>query len=149
MLPARAREAGEEEQQVVFEVEQRVDRDLQRLGLDRAVRVEREAGQAAVRGDVLVLLADRLAQPIDLDLAGLLGELARMQQPAPVRVERLQQRGGEAARRAEAGARRDVGQRRDFDLRRLEPDQLDRLADDRMLDLVDAVRRARASSTSG
>ena len=122
---------------------------LQRLGLDAAVRVEREAGEAAVRGDVLVLLADRLAEPVDLDLARQLGELARMQQPAPVRVERLEQRRREAARRAEAGAGRDVGQRRDLELRRPEAEQLDRLADDRMLHVVDARRRARASSTSG
>ena len=82
--------------------------------------MEREAGDAAVRGDVLILLADRLAEPIDLDLAGELGELVRVQQPPPVRVERFQQRRREAARRAEAGAGRDVGKRRDFDLRRPE-----------------------------
>ena len=115
-----AREAGEEQQQVVLEVEQRVHRQLQRLGVDAVVRVEREAGHAAVRGDVLVLLADRLAQPFDLDLARQLRQLVRMQQPPPVRVERLQQRGREAARRSEAGAGRDVGQRGDLDLRRPE-----------------------------
>ena len=82
--------------------------------------MEREAGDAAVGGDVLILLADRLAEPVDLDLAGQLGQLAGMQQPPAVRVERLEQRRGEAARRAEPGAGRNVGQRRDLDLRRPE-----------------------------
>ena len=39
-------------------------------------RLEREAGDAAEGGDVLVLLADRLAEAVDLDVAGLLGQLA-------------------------------------------------------------------------
>ena len=43
-------------------------------------RIEREAGDAAVGGDVLVLLADRLAETVDLDVAGLLGQLARVDQ---------------------------------------------------------------------
>ena len=62
-----------------------------------------------------------------------------MQQAPPVRVERLQQRRGEAAGRAEPGAGRDVGQRGDLDLRRPEPEHPDRLADDRVLHLVDRV----------
>ena len=44
-------------------------------GVDRAVGGELEAGQAAEGGDVLVLLADRLAEHVDLDVARLLGEL--------------------------------------------------------------------------
>ena len=47
-----------------------------RLDVDRAVVVERERGDAAEGGDVLVLLADRLAEALDLEVAGLLGELA-------------------------------------------------------------------------
>ena len=50
---------------------------LQRLGLDAAVGIEREASDAAVRRDVLVLLADRLAEAVDLDVARQLGQLVR------------------------------------------------------------------------
>src|SRR5438876_268241 len=81
---SRAREAGEEEEEVVLEVEERLHADRQRPRLDGAVGVEVEAGDAAVRGDVLVLFADRLAQPLDLDLAGQARDLARMQQPLAV-----------------------------------------------------------------
>ena len=54
-------------------------------------------------------------------------------------IERLQQRRDEASRRAEPGAGRNVRQCRDLDLRRLEAKDLDRLANDRMLDLIDQV----------
>jgi hypothetical protein len=93
-----AREAGEEQQQVVLQVEQRVHRHLERLGVHGAVGMEREAGHATVGGDVLVLLAHRFAQAVDLDVAGQLGQLARVQQAFPVRVQRLQQRRREAPR---------------------------------------------------
>ena len=46
--------------------------------LDRAVRPEGEARYAAERGDVLILLADRLAEPVDLDMACLFGKFTRM-----------------------------------------------------------------------
>ena len=49
-----------------------------RLRFDRPVAAESEAGDAAEGRDVLVLLADRLVEQIDLDVAGLLGEFARM-----------------------------------------------------------------------
>ena len=39
------------------------------------IAVEGEAGDAAKRGDILVLLADWLAEAPDLDLAGELREL--------------------------------------------------------------------------
>ena len=52
------------------------DATSQRRGLDRVVRVESEAGDAAEGRDVLILLADRLAQPVDLDVAGQLGQFA-------------------------------------------------------------------------
>jgi hypothetical protein len=50
--------------------------DLQWRCLDRAVAVKGETGDAAERRDVLILLADRLLEPLDLDVARLLGELA-------------------------------------------------------------------------
>ena len=81
-----------------------------------------------------------IGSPSDVDL-----DARRPARPGPVglnlphavHVQRLQQRRGEAAGRAEPGARRDVGQRGDLDLRRLKSDQPQRLADDRVLDLVD------------
>ena len=53
---------------------------------------ELKTGQAAVGRDVLVLLADGLAEPIDLDQARLLGQLARVDEVLLVRVQRLEQR---------------------------------------------------------
>ncbi len=50
--------------------------DAERLDADRVVGLELESGQPAERGDVLVLLADRVAEPLDLDVAGRLGERA-------------------------------------------------------------------------
>ena len=47
-----------------------------------AVCAEGEAGDPAECRDVLILLADRLAEPVDLDVAGLLGEFARMDDAA-------------------------------------------------------------------
>ena len=57
----------------------------------RLVAAEPEAAQSAVGGDVLVLLADRLAEPLDLDLAGLARELLRRDLLAAVHVEGVQQ----------------------------------------------------------
>ena len=71
--------------------------DLQRRRFDLAVGEKLETGQPAIRGDVLVLLSDRLAEAVDLDLAGLLGQLARMHEVPAIGVQRLEQRGGEAA----------------------------------------------------
>ena len=68
----------------------------------------------------MILLADRLAEPIDLDIAGLLGQLARVDDALAVGMQRAQQRGREAAGRSEPGAGRNIGQRRDLDLRRSE-----------------------------
>src|ERR1700728_3201501 len=50
-----ARKASKEHQQIVFEVKFRVDADGQRLDLNAAIGVEREAGNPAAGGDVLVL----------------------------------------------------------------------------------------------
>ena len=66
--------AGEEQEQVVLEVVERLGVELERVGLDVAVGQELEAGQPAVGGDVLVLLADRLLEQVDLDVARLLGQ---------------------------------------------------------------------------
>ena len=85
-------------------------RSEQALDLDGAVGVERHRADAAVRGDVLILLADGLLQEVDLELAGLAGELLGRNELALERVEAVEQRDREAARRAETGVGRHVGQ---------------------------------------
>ena len=109
---------------------------LQRDRLHAVVRVEGEAGDAAVGGDVLVLLSDGLLQALDLDLAGQPCQVAGQHGLHPVRAQRTQQRRGEAPGGAQAGARGNVRERADLDLRIFEVQRLQGLADDRVLDLV-------------
>src|ERR1035437_8677945 len=80
---------GEEQQQIVLELEETVHLHLQWAGSHTAVLIEREARDAAIGGRVLILFADGLAKAIDLDVAGELGQLVRMEQPAAVGVQRL------------------------------------------------------------
>src|SRR5206468_893501 len=87
---------GEEQEQVVLEVVERLGGDLQRPDFHLLVGKKTEAGDAAEGGDVLILLADWLLEDIDLDVAGLLGQLLRMNQTLPERVERLQEGSREA-----------------------------------------------------
>ena len=134
-----ARKPGEEQQQVVLEREERLHAELQGFGVDRIIGVEGETGDAAVRRDVLVLLSNGLLQPVDLDFARQFSQIARMQQPPAVRVQRLQQRGRETARGSKAGPGWDIRERRDLYLRRPEAQHVKRLADDRVLDLRDPV----------
>ena len=54
-------------------------------------------------------------------------------------MERFEERGREAAGGAEAGAAGDVGHGRELDVRIGDAGEFHRLADDRMLDLVDVV----------
>ena len=73
-----------------------------------------------------------------------------MEQPAPMRVERLQQRRGEAARTSRGPV--PAGMSASVVISTcgvLKPSIADRLADDRVLDLVDRLDVLRASSTSG
>jgi hypothetical protein len=48
----------------------RVRIERQGLDINAAVTPERVRANAAMRGDVLILLADRFSENIDLDLAG-------------------------------------------------------------------------------
>ena len=57
-------------------------------------------------------------------------------------VQRLEQGGREAARRAQAGAGGDVRHAGDLQVRHVDIQQPQRLADDGVLDLIDARRRA-------
>jgi hypothetical protein len=103
-----------------------------------SVGIERVGADAAVGRGVLVLLADRLAEHVDLDVRGVLGQAAgRRGHPLGER-ERLDQPHGVGAARAEAGASRNVGQR--GDLQRVAfPVTDQRLAQDWVLDVLDPV----------
>ncbi len=90
----------------------------QRLHADPMILVKREAGDSAKRRDVLVLLADGLAQAIDFDVAGKFRQFLGVGDLALLRVQRLQQRRGETPRGPKAGSRGYVRERRDLYLRR-------------------------------
>src|SRR5262249_24548290 len=62
------RKAGEEQEQIVLEIEQGVHADAEGAGFNGIVGVKTKAGDAAVRRRVLILLADRLAKRVDLDV---------------------------------------------------------------------------------
>ena len=81
--------------------------------MDLAAALELEARDAAVCRDVLILLADGSTSDRSR-LARESRQIAGEQQAALELVQRLEQRGREAARRAEARARRNIGERRDL-----------------------------------
>ncbi len=138
-LRRRPVEARRHHHQAVLEQVQRVVARLDRPRAHRVVLVELEHRRAAERRDVLVLLADRLLQQIDLDVAGHLGQLARVHEVPLELVQHAQQASAEAARRPEAGAGRDVGHAGDLDVTAGDAGQAQRLADDRVLDVVDLL----------
>jgi hypothetical protein len=107
-LRGRARVAGEKQQQVVLEVMNRILAECRLAGFHAAVLVESERRDPAIRGDELVLLADRLAQPPDFNLASLLRQLVRMHEIPVPSVQRLQQRRGETPRGPQPRPRRDA-----------------------------------------
>src|SRR5215207_665225 len=94
----------------------------QPFGLDRhrSRRMETEQVQPSERGSVLVLLADRLSQHLDLYAARFLGELPCRHSLATKGVKRVQEPDREAARPAEPGRGRVVAHGADID-RRLAP----------------------------
>ena len=59
--------------------------------------MEGETGYAAEGGDVLILLADRVTELVDLYMAGLFGEFTWMHNASGMGMKRAQQRSGEAA----------------------------------------------------
>ena len=137
----RAREAGEEQHQIVFQIVQGFRRHLQRRHLHVVVGQKAKTGDAAERRDVLVLLADGLVQQVQLDVAGLLRQLLAGDVVLLHGVQGPQQRGGETARGSESGARRDVRHTGDFEVRNPYLHQAKRFAHDRMPDLPDRLHR--------
>ena len=104
------------------------------LDLDEAVRAELVVLEAPEGRGELVLLADRIPQLVDLDVAGLLGDLVGRDGALRPGVEELEQGHGEGGRGAQAGPRGDVGHRGDLDA--LDAEVLEDLAEDPVLDLV-------------
>ena len=77
--------AGVEQERPPLQLLQGLGPARDRLGVDGVVGVEPEVIQAAEGRGVLVLAADRLLEDVDLDLAGLLGQLLVADRPAPGR----------------------------------------------------------------
>ena len=132
-------EPGEKKRQVVLKVEHRLAAQLQRSDIHLIVAVELEAGDASVGRDVLILLAHRRSQPVDLDLAGQPSDVASLQRLLLKRTESLDQRGGERPRGAQPGTRWDVGEGGDLDLPRIRRHRAQRLAHDGVLHVVHTI----------
>ena len=129
-----ARVAGEEHEQVFLEVVQRVGRCRERGDTDAAIGAEVVTARSAERGHVLVLLADRTRQSVDLDGAGLLGDVGRRHVLAQRGIDGAQQPDRERTGRAESGTRRYVGRAHYLD-RWADPVRREHLANDRVRDV--------------
>ena len=132
-LRRRARVAGEKEQQVVLQIEERFLGEFHRDDLHFSSRQKVEGSHATDRRDVLILLADGLVQFLQLDLAGLRGDLHRAHDVLFVSVQRFQQRRGETAGRTESAAGGDVGHRGDLQRAPVHLQKRARFTHDRML----------------
>ena len=107
------------------------------LGHHPFARPEAYVPDPPERGDVLILLADRLAASLDLYLAGALGKLRRRHLPSLVGEQRVQQAHGDRRGGSESRARRrHIGQGGDLDSVRYTGHQHG-LADKLVLQLLD------------
>ena len=70
----RASVAGEEQAESIFEIVEHLVVNGCSGDRDAVIFVEFKTGDTAIGGNELVLLADRFAQQVDLDMAGLLSE---------------------------------------------------------------------------
>src|SRR5882724_1625606 len=94
-----------------------------------------KARDAAVCGDELILLADRLVEYVYFDSASQFSELVRMEQLFAMGVQGLQQSGGEAPRGPQTGSGGDIRKRRNLYLRCLEIEYFYGFADDRVMNI--------------
>src|SRR5215813_538246 len=136
-----ARSARVEQQQTALEPSPggRLTHDL--VDEHAAVRIEAQVLQAAIRGDVLVLFADRPPAAVDLDRARLARQALGAGQPPGVGIEGVQQADGIRAGGTQSGpARGNIGDRGDLD-GGIDPGGVQRLADELVLELVDPVDR--------
>jgi hypothetical protein len=104
----------------------------------RLVRIEADVVQAAEGRGVLVLLADGLAQHLDLDPAGLLGQVLGADDLPLVGIQRLQHAHGQGARRAHAGAAWHVAHGGDLQVA-AQAGEFQRLAHQFVLEVADLV----------
>ena len=117
LLQDRARFAllvGIDEQNPRFELRLRGGLQGHRFDVDRIIGIEADVVHAAKGRGVLILLADRTPQNVELDLAGFQGELIAAGDTAHVGVEHVQQADRERAGRAHSGAGGHIGDRRDL-----------------------------------
>ena len=134
----RALDAGVVDDEVRLELVDDLVAQREALDLDGAVGLERQRADAAERRDVLVLLADRLLEEIDLELAGLARELLGRDELALERVQAVEQGDREAARRAETRVGGHVGQAVELEAAG-DPGHAERRLEDAVPDLVDRV----------
>ena len=105
-----------EEQQARFKIGKNGRRTQNFPDLDRVVGMEADEIEAAIGRCVLVLLANRLPAPVDLDFTTFPGETGSRRRTAAIRVQRIQEAHRKGARRTEAGSPGgNVGNRRDLD----------------------------------
>ena len=95
-----------------------------------------KAGDPAEGSDILVLLTYRLLKFLQLNLAGLCGQLGRMDKVLLESVQSLEKRRGKASRRSESSAGRDVGHARTFQVPLLDANQSNGFANDGMFYVI-------------
>src|SRR5207253_1662432 len=76
--------------------------------LDRTIPRNLEYGESAIGRHVLILLSDRLAQDIQLDMTRFFGERLQRDVITPVVMQRVQQSDEIATRRAQSRAGRQI-----------------------------------------
>jgi hypothetical protein len=133
--PRAAAVAGEKQQQVILKIVTRLLRNLRWPRLHPPVLVKIETRDATHCGYVLILFPHWFLQPIDLDLARLSRDFMVRHQMFLLRVQRLEQRRGEAPARAKPSAGGDIRHARQLQELSIQSHQLHRLADDRVFQL--------------
>ena len=89
--------AGVEQHEIAFELRYDRCRQQQRLHGHAAMALELDQVYAAIGRGILVLLADRLAEPLDLKYAGLVRQRLLGSKDAAMRVKRVDKRDRERA----------------------------------------------------
>src|SRR4051812_5970136 len=95
--------SGEKQYQIVFQVMQRLARYFERIRFYAVIGKKTETVDPSIGRDVLILFAYRFVKAVDLDFTGLGSQFGRMHETLFVGVQRLQQRGSEAARGSQTG----------------------------------------------
>ncbi len=85
----------------------------------------------------MILLADRHVEPVDFDLAGLLGEFLCVHRIVLQGMQRFEKRRRETTRRTEACLRGDVGHMGNLEAAAIDVQHFDRFANDRMFQRID------------